>query len=64
VEIEEYRKLINFITIYQGQFAVDRFKKDKIGQYAKMLYQMSIRSIQNAHMAAQLSHQILELQEK
>jgi hypothetical protein len=38
VEIEEYRKLINFITIYQGQFAVDRFKKDKIGQYAKMLY--------------------------
>jgi hypothetical protein len=31
VEIEEYRKLINFITIYQGQFAVDRFKKDKIG---------------------------------
>jgi hypothetical protein len=29
-----------------------------------MLYQMSIRSIQNAHMAAQLSHQILELQEK
>jgi hypothetical protein len=52
VEIEEYRKLINFITIYQGQFAVDRFKKDKMAQYAKMLYQMSVRSISNAHMAA------------
>jgi len=29
-----------------------------------MLYQMSVRSIKNSHMAAQLSHQILELQDK
>ena len=64
VDIEEYRKLLNFISIYQGQWAIDKFKKDKIHQYQKMLYLMSVRSIANAHMFAQLSHQILELQEK
>ncbi len=30
VDIEEYRKLINFITVYQGHFAIEKFKKDKI----------------------------------
>lgn len=30
VDIEEYRKLINFITVYQGHFAIEKFKKDKV----------------------------------
>ena len=30
VDIDEYRKLINFITVYQGHFAIEKFKKDKI----------------------------------
>lgn len=29
-QIGEYNKLINFITVYQGHFAIERFKKDKI----------------------------------
>merc|ERR1740117_120668 len=28
VEIEEFRKLMNFITVYQGQFAIEKFEKD------------------------------------
>lgn len=28
-DIENYRRLINFITIYHGQLAIDKFKKDK-----------------------------------
>ena len=28
-EIGDYRKLINFITIYHGALAIDKFKKDK-----------------------------------
>jgi len=27
VDIEEYRKLINFITIYHGQMAIEKFKR-------------------------------------
>lgn len=27
VDIEEYRRLINFITIYHGSLAIDKFKK-------------------------------------
>jgi hypothetical protein len=30
VDIEEYRKLINFITIYHGQLAIDKFKGQKM----------------------------------
>lgn len=29
-EIEDYRKLINFITIYHGHLAVDKFKANKV----------------------------------
>jgi len=64
VEIEEYRKLMNFVTVYQGHFAIEKFKKDKIMQYSKMLYLMSIKSVYNANLLTQLSKQILELQDK
>ena len=64
VDIEDYRKLINFITVYQAQFAIEKFKTDKVKQYSRMLYLMSVRSVANANMLAQLSNQILELQQK
>jgi hypothetical protein len=60
-EIEDYRKLIQFITIYHGHLAIDKFKKDKSHQYAKMLNLMSIREISNAFQAATLNVRILEL---
>lgn len=28
-EVEEYQKLQNFITVYHGAFAIDKFKQDK-----------------------------------
>jgi len=62
VEIEEYRKLNNFITVYQGHYAIDKFKKDKIAQYTRMLQQMAVKSVHNANLFSQLSNQILELQ--
>ena len=52
VDIEEYRKLMNFITVYQGHYAVEKFKADKTKQYARMLYLMSVRSITNAGLFA------------
>ena len=30
VDVEDYRKLINFVTIYHGQLAIDKFKKAKL----------------------------------
>ena len=30
-DIEEYRKLLNFITVYQGHYAIEKFKKDNKG---------------------------------
>ena len=50
VEIEEYRKLINFITVYQGHYAIEKFKKDKINQYTRMLQQMAVKSVHNANL--------------
>jgi hypothetical protein len=43
---------MNFITVYQGHFAIEKFKKDKVNQYAKMLYLLSVRSIQNSALFA------------
>jgi len=63
-EIEEYRKLINFITIYHGHLAIDAFKRNKQGQYQKMLNTFSVREISNAHLSATLYHSLLELNEK
>lgn len=37
VDIEDYRKLVNFITIYHGRIAIERFKVHKMAQYRKML---------------------------
>jgi hypothetical protein len=62
VEIEEFRKLNNFVTVYQGHFAIEKFKKDKIDQYSRMLQQMAVKSVHNANLFSQLSNQILELQ--
>ena len=62
VDIEEYRKLISFIVVYQGQFAIEKFKKDKISQYTRMLHLMSVKTVHNMNMYAQLNKQILELQ--
>lgn len=64
VDVEDYRKLINFVTIYHGQLAIDKFKKAKLLQYQKMLNFFAVREIGNAHISATLYHSILELNEQ
>jgi hypothetical protein len=56
IDIEEFRKLVNFITIYQGCHAIDKFKKIKVSQYMKMLNSFSVKEISNAHLQATLAH--------
>lgn len=64
VDIEDYRRLINFITIYHGQMAIDRFKRHKMMQYKKMLQNMATRSINNSYLAATLNSGILQVFEQ
>ena len=60
-DLEEYRKLVNFIIIYHGNIAIDKFKSNKVAQYMRMLNNFAVREISNAHLAATLYHQLLEL---
>lgn len=64
MDIEDFRKLINFITIYHGSLAIDKFKKQKMQQYRKMLQNMSTRSINNAYLSATLNSGILQIFEQ
>ena len=50
---------MNFITIYLGQIAIDKFKRLKANAYYKMLNQFSIKEISNAHLHATLAYSIL-----
>lgn len=60
VDIEDYRRLVNFITIYHGNLAINRFKTQKMQQYRKMLQNMATRSINNSYLAATLNSGILQ----
>ena len=64
VQIEDYRRLVNFITIYHGQLAIEKFKKEKMQQYKKMLQNMATRSINNAYLSATLNSGILKIFEE
>ena len=64
VDIEQYKKLVNFMTIYNGQIAIDKFKRLKLAAYYKMLNSVSIKEVSNAHLHATLAHSILELQDQ
>jgi len=50
LDIDEYRKLINFVTIYQGQLAINKFKRIKVEQYMKVMNHLSVSEISNAHL--------------
>lgn len=64
VDIDQYKKLVNFITIYHGQVAIEKFKRLKSAAYYRMLNQFSIKEVSNAHLHATLAHSILELQDQ
>lgn len=57
--IEDYRKLVNFITIQHGHMTIDKFKGHKVDHYKRMLRSFSVREITNCHISANLCHSIL-----
>lgn len=61
--IDDYRKLIGFITIHHGLVVIDKFKKDKINQYKRMLRCFSVREMTNCHIVANLCKTIVDLNE-
>ena len=63
VDIDNYKQLVNFIVIYHGQQAIDKFKRLKATAYYKMLNSFSIKEVSNAHLCATLAHSILQLQD-
>ena len=60
-DLEDYNSLINFLTIYHGQIAIPKFKKEKANQYYKMLHYFSVKEISNSHLSATLWHSLLEV---
>lgn len=60
-DIEEYKKLINFLTIYLGEVAIPKFKDEKKVDYLKALNLFCIREISNSHSSATLWHSLLEM---
>jgi phosphopantetheine adenylyltransferase len=59
-DIEDYKKLINFLTIYHGQVAIQKFKKEKGKQYMRVMSGVSVKEINNSHVAATLWHTLIE----
>lgn len=37
-DIEDYKKLIDFLTVYHGQVAIQKFKTEKARNYLKLLH--------------------------
>lgn len=58
-DIEDYKKLVNFLTIYHGEVAIPKFKREKSKQYLRLLLQMASKEITNSHLAATLWHEVL-----
>lgn len=58
-DIEDYKKLVNFLTVYHGEIAIQKFKREKSRQYLRVLLQMASKEITNSHLAATLWHEVL-----
>ena len=63
-DIEDYKKVINFLTIYHGQVAIPKFKKQKITQYLRMLHHVCTKEITNSHSSATFWKQLLEVKQE
>jgi hypothetical protein len=60
-DIEDYSKLINFLTVYHGQVAIEKFKREKAAHYFKTLNHFCMKEISNSHLSATLWHGVLEV---
>lgn len=63
-DVADYKKLIHFLTIYHGQVAINKFKREKQRQYLRLMHNMSVKEISNSHLQATFWHAILELGQK
>ena len=63
-EIDDYKQLINFLTLYHGHMAIPAFKANKRGLYLKMLNSFCMKEISNAHSTATLFHGLLDPRDK
>lgn len=57
-DIEDYKKLIDFLTVYHGQVAINKFKGEKGRNYLKLLHQFSAKEISNSHLNATLWNEV------
>ena len=60
-EIEDFKKLITFLTIYHGQIAIPKFKRAKAKMYLKAINNFCVKEISNAHLQATLCHSLLDV---
>lgn len=51
-DIEDYKKLVNFLTIYHGEVAIQEFKREKSNAFLMTLNTFSGREIQNSVVSA------------
>lgn len=58
-DIEDYKKLVSFLTVYHGEVAIQKFKKEKGRNYMRVLLLMSSKEISNSHLAATIWHEVL-----
>ena len=58
-EVEEFKQLINFLTIYHATEAIPKFKKDKAKLYKKLLSSFCVVEITNSHKLATLYDSML-----
>lgn len=63
-DIQDYKKLIHYLTIYHGQFAIQKFKREKAAQYKKLMHNFAVKEISNAHELVKFWHACIELCQK
>ncbi len=59
-EVEDFGRLIHYVTIYISEVAIGKFKEEKAALYYKLMNMFSMREISNAHAFATQWHSLLD----
>lgn len=60
LEIEDFKKLVAFLTLYMHDSAIRKFKQGKHRTYLQMLNGFCVKEISNSHSNATMWHGVLE----
>ena len=60
-DIDDYGRLIHFLTIYLSEGAIDKFKNQKAALYFKLMNVFCVREIALAHQQATMWHSMLDV---